>query len=657
MNRLLRERSPYLRHSANQKIDWYPWSEEAFEKARKEDKPIFLSSGATWCHWCHVMAKECFENEEIVQFLNDNFINIKLDRDERPDVDRRYQMAIAAMGFSGGWPLSVFLTPDRKPFFGGTYFPPEDALNRPGFKKILKTIVEFYKTKKKEIYSFSEKLIETYKQKSCIQGSIKESTIEQGVSEILSSFDFQNGGFGHAPKFPMSGAIEFLMKRYVITANEFIGYAVKKTLESMAKGGFYDQIGGGFHRYSTDESWIIPHFEKMAEDNAWLLRNYIDGFSLFRDEYFKEVAYGIISFLKNVLSDPEGGFYTSQDADVTPDDEGGYFTWKDEEIKRMLDKEEFDVLSLYLFHEKGKMQRDKSKRVLCVVHEIDEIARILNKDKEDIQRIISSGKEKLLRERNKRKAPFVDKSFYTSINGMLITSYLRAYRVLKNSYLKEFALKSLEKIIRNYFIDDNKFYHCEGVKALLDDYIYFIEALISSYEVTGERAYLVNSQKLMNLCIKKLWDDEGGFFDTEDDVVGLRLKGIEDIPHPSPNSLSIIILLKLFQITGETRYQEYAEKALRFFSSKAEDMKIHAGYFFSAIDSYFNMGRLFIEASPESELAEVAHSSLFPYSSIFYGEDKGRVSVCYKNVCYEPIERVDILKDFFKKHLAISNLI
>ena len=646
MNRLSKEKSPYLRHAADQKIDWYPWSEEAFEQAKKEDKPVFLSTGAVWCHWCHVMAKECFQDEEIAKLLNEHFISIKLDRDERPDIDRRYQQAVATMGFGGGWPLSVFLTPDKKPFFGGTYFPPEDALNRPGFKKVLRAVVDFYTAKRKEISQYSEKLMESFKQKLVLQGEIKESILDDATAIILSSFDTQNGGFGSAPKFPMPGALEFLINRYFFKKEESIGYAVKKTLTSMAKGGFHDQIGGGFHRYSTDEAWIIPHFEKMADDNAWLLRNYTDAYFLFGDEYFREVAEGIITFLRNVLSDPDGGFYASQDADVTPDDEGGYFTWRDEDFRRVLNDEEYNVLSLYLLHERGSMHHDRSKNVLFVGMGEEEIANRLKIDLNRIHEIILAGKDKLLKERNSREMPFVDRTLYTSLNGMLITAYLRAYRILKNEYLKEFSLKSLERIMKSYFIS-NDLFHTEGIKALLDDYIYLTEALISAYEVTGDSLYLNRADKLMKLCIEKFWDkDEAGFFDTEDEVIGFKLKGIEDISYPSSNSLAIILLLKLFHMTGKTRYQEYGEKALKIFSVTAQELGIHSSYLFCAIDAYFNMLKLTVEALKESELTDAALLFLVLYTSIVYGEDKGRVVPCLRNVCYEPIYNVDVLRNF-----------
>jgi len=646
MNRLSKEKSPYLRHSAHQKIDWYPWSEEAFDTAKKEGKPVFLSTGASWCHWCHVMAKDCFENEDVVKFLNENFINVKLDRDERPDVDKRYQQVVSAMGFGSGWPLSVFLTPDRKPFFGGTYFPPDDILDRPGFKKVLKAVVDFYNSKKAEISKYSDKVMDYLKPKPTLYGEMKESFINEAAENILSYLDPQHGGFGAAPKFPMPGAMEFLINRYFFVRSETIGYGVKKTLEAMAKGGFHDQIGGGFHRYSTDEAWIVPHFEKMADDNAWLLKNYIDAYFLFGDKYFKEVAEGIIHFIRDVLSNPEGGFYASQDADVTPDDEGGYFTWRDEDFKRLLNNEEYQILSLYFLHERGSMHHDHSKKVLFIAREAKEIADMLKIDLHRVQKIIISGKEKLFKERGKRKTPFVDITFYTSLNGMLITAYLKAYRVLKDIYLKEFALKSLKRIMEINVIN-NELFHAEGVKALLDDYIYFIDALIASYEVTGDSSYLHMADKRMESCLKKFWDsEEGGFFDAEEEVAGLRLKGIEDIPHPSASSLAVILLLKLYHMTNKNLYQEYAEKALKIFSLRAYDMGIHAGYYCCAMDAYFHMLKLSLESSPESELTESALSFSVPYMSMAYGEDRGSIVPCFKNVCHEPIKSSKVLKDF-----------
>lgn len=645
-NRLSSERSPYLRHSAEQEINWYPWSEEAFEKARLEDKPVFLSSGAIWCHWCHVMAKESFENEEIARLLNEKFVSIKIDRDERPDLDRRYQMAVSAMGGGGGWPLSVFLTPEGNPFFGGTYFPPEDRFGRTGFKKILKTVADLYHSKKSEILKYSYELTRSLKPGSLSHGEITQSFIDEAVEKILSHFDPQNGGFGSSPKFPMSGVLEFLINRFFLSRKDSVGFAVRKTLESMAKGGFHDQIGGGFHRYSVDEAWIIPHFEKMTDDNAWLLRNYIDAYSIFGHKYFKETAEGIISFVRSTLSDPEGGFYASQDADVTPGDEGGYFTWTDEDFRKVLNDEEYQVLSLHLFNERGQMHHDESKRVLFIAMEEEEISRKLGMDRQKVNLIIQSGKEKLLKERNRRVAPFIDKTFYTSLNGMMITSYLRAFRVIKDDYIKDFALRSLKRMNEIHLMD-NELFHTRGVKGFLDDHMYLIEASIASYEITGEHSYIDKADGLMNICMEKFWDDnESGFFDTEDEVLGIRLKSIEDIPRPSANALAVILLLKLHSMTGKEIYHNHAEKILKVFSGQAKDIGIHSGYYYCGMDAYFNMLTLRLHRALNNPLTDAALSNFRPYVIFLYGEETDKAIPCTKETCYEPIGSPEELKIF-----------
>ncbi len=650
MNRLSTEKSPYLRHAANQKIEWYPWCAEAFETAKQKNKPVFLSSGAVWCHWCHVMAKECFESEEIIKFLNEHFINIKLDRDERPDIDRRYQRAVSVMGFGGGWPLSVFLTPDKEPFFGGTYFPLEDSLGRPGFQRVLKAVTDFYISKKEDIFEYSRKIMGSIKQGLLPDEEIKESLIGEAVTDILSHFDPQNGGFGASPKFPAPGALELLTNKFFFTKKESIGFAVKKTLESMAKGGFHDQIGGGFHRYSVDEAWSVPHFEKMADDNAWHLRNYINAYAVFGLEYFKEVAEGIINFIGDVFSDPFGGFYSSQDADVSPDDEGGYFTWTDADFEKVLTDEEFRVLSLHLLGEKGAMHHDRSKKVLFISLGAEEIAEKTGMNRQIVLQIINRGKKKLLEGRNKREAPFIDRTLYTSVNGMLISAYLKAFRVLKYGGLKAFSLKSLNRIMTSHFID-NELLHTEGIKALLDDYMNLIDALSAAYEATGDLKYLHQADNFMEVCIDKFWDNTGGgFFDTDGEVLGIRFKNIEDIPHPSANSLGIMLLLKLHFMTGKEKYHDCAEKALKVFSSTAKDMGIHSGYYFCAADAYFNMVQLTCQTSPSSGLAETALSLFRPYVSIIYGEDKGIVIPCMKDVCYAPINSPGELEDFLRTH-------
>lgn len=657
MNRLSKERSAYLRRSAYQKVDWYPWSEEAFEKAKSQDKPVFLSSGAAWCHWCHVMAEECFENDEIVRILNENFVCIKLDRDERPDIDRRYQYAVQMMGMGGGWPLSVFLSPDKKPFFGGTYFPPEDSFGRPGFKKVLKAVSEYYKNHKDEIEEYSDKLLSIFKLRKSEPQEISEDLLSKGTGIILSSFDPQNGGFGASPKFPMPGAIEFLIGRYYFTKNETIEYVIRKTLNSMSKGGIYDQIGGGFHRYSTDEAWIIPHFEKMADDNAWLLRNYLDGYAVFADEHFKEIAEGIIGFLEKVLSDKEGGFYASQDADINPDDEGGYFTWTSEELREILSEEEFEIISLHLISDKGLMHHNPSKKVLFVAMDPKDISIKTGKEIGHIEKIISIAKSKMLNFRNTKEAPFVDKNLYTSLNGLVISAYFKAYRILKNKALRDFAIKSLHRIMKLRLHKDELF-HSDGVKAFLDDYVYLIDSLVSAYEVTGDLAYLKESERLMDISIEKLWDkDDAGFFDSPEALLGIKIKGIEDIPHPSSNSIAISLFLRLFHLTEKKSYLRFAEMMLQSFSSQAINLGINGAYFFSALDNYYRMLRLSIYG--KGDLASSALSIYRPYTTIKYEEPpefieifgkKEYVVPCSKRECYEALSSEKELIDFLKRH-------
>jgi uncharacterized protein YyaL (SSP411 family) len=650
MNRLANEKSAYLRHTAQQKIDWYPWSEEAFERARREEKPLFLSAGAVWCHWCHVMAQESFEDDETAQLLNELFINIKLDRDERPDIDRRYQQAVAAMGAGSGWPLSVFLTPEKKPFFGGTYFPPNDMQGRPGFKNVLRAVSNIYKTKRGNVDEYSDKVMDALKPDDLLPDDLRNSALNAAVQSIISQFDSRRGGFGTAPKFPMPGALEFLLRRSLAGSDPYIRHVCKATLDAMASGGFHDQIGGGFHRYSVDEAWIVPHFEKMADDNAWLLRNYVDGYALFGDERYKDVAKGIIDFTREVLSDPRGGFYTSQDADVTPDDEGGYFSWTDDDFKRILTDEEYAVLTLHLFHERGRLHHDPSKSVLAIAEESEIIARRLGKPVHEVNEIVWRGKQKLLRERNQREPPFIDQTLYTSLNGMLITSYLRAFRVLGAQSLKDFALLSLNRVLRDR-LSGNNLYHSEGVLASLDDFIYLVEALIAVYEGTGARHNLEHADALMTECVERFGDSEGGFFDTEREVIGMRLKRIEDSPYPSANAVAIIMLLKLFALTGKEFYRATAEKSLKIFSKIAGEIGVHAGAYYCALDEYFNTLKVTVEADPDSDLSRAALALSGPYSTIVYGPNNGRVIPCVNETCFNPIYDAALLKDFFRQPL------
>ncbi len=647
MNRLAQEKSAYLKHAANQKIDWYPWSEEAFEKARNEDKPVFLSSGAIWCHWCHVMAKESFEDDEVAQLLNDRYVAIKLDRDERPDVDRRYQQAVTVMGVNGGWPLNIFLTPEKIPFYGGTYFPVMDSFGKPGFKTLLKAMSDFYKNRKDDVYENSRKFHDFLKQQSPRKGKATEVLVSEAVKTILKGFDKAHGGFGSFPKFPMSGAIEFLLNKHFFQKDEDIEYALKKTLIAMASGGFHDQLGGGFHRYSTDEAWTIPHFEKMAEDNAWLLRNYVDAYSIFGEEFFKKIAENIIFFTRSELSRPDGGFYASMDADVSPDDEGGYFTWTDKEVRSILTADEYAAFSLYFMNERNAMHHDNNKFVLSVNTSVDDISRQLNISTDIVKERLENARLKLLAARGARQKPFVDAALYTSLNGMIISAYLKAYRAFGDEKIKEFAIQSLEQILQ-LNVKDGRLLHSQGVSALLDDYIYIIDALISAYEVTANGEYLSLADGFMATCLERFRGGEGGgFFDTDEEVIGLRLKNVDDIPRPSANALAVIVLLKLASILNKEEYRQYAETSLNTFSTDAQLMGVHGAYFFCGLDAFYRMLKLDIQALPDSELARSALFTYRPYSCIVHGnDDKGIVIPCIKDTCCEPITSAEKLKEF-----------
>ena len=645
MNRLANEKSAYLKHAAHQKIDWYPWSDEAFEIARQEDKPVFLSTGAVWCHWCHVMAKESFEDEETARLLNDLFINIKLDRDQRPDIDRRYQQAVAAMGGGSGWPLSVFLTPDKRPFYGGTYFPPENRQGRPGFKNVLWSVHKFYTTKQNDAAEYAERVMDVLKTEELDPIDVDETMVREAESAMLSQFDMQNGGFGTAPKFPMTGALEFLIRRSLLPEGAAAGKAARAMLDAMARGGFHDHVGGGFHRYAVDEAWIVPHFEKMADDNAGLLRNYTDGYAVFGDERLRDVAMDIVAFTRQVLSDPDGGFYASQDADVTPDDEGGYFTWTDHALRTALDPEEYTVLSAYLLHEKGSMHHDPAKKVLFVEQALEDIAKDLGRNVGGIRGTIERGRKKLLKARAKREAPFIDRALYTAQNGMLIAAWFHAGSVFGEGAITAFAARSLERVLRERLVG-SALLHAEGIPAGLDDYIHLIDALIEGYVATAEQQYLLQADELMTACVDRFLDTQaGGFFDTETDVLGTRLKKIEDVPHPSANALAILLLLKLSLMIGKDEYQRVAHQSLRLFAGLAREIGVHAGTYFCSLDASFRMLKLAVEAAPESELARTSRALTGKiYAAIVYGDDHDRVIPCSHDTCSEPLFDAEDLK-------------
>ena len=592
-NRLKDSASPYLRSAAHQPIDWHEWGDSAFARAKSEDKPILLDIGAVWCHWCHVIDRESYENLEIAKIINEHFVPVKVDRDERPDVDSRYQSAISAISGQGGWPLTGFLLPDGKPFFGGTYFPPEDQMGRPGFRRVLLAVADSYRNRRAELENAANSLSEAVAQAEAFTGARAEfdlGVVDAQIQSITQLFDIKNGGFGRAPKFPHSSAVDLLLERYQQTKEKHLLAMVKTTLEKMARGGVYDQLAGGFHRYSVDERWLVPHFEKMSYDNSELLKNYLHAYQVVStvegtgyEKDFGAIAEHMIRWIERDLSDKEsGGFYASQDADYSLDDDGDYFTWTLDEVRSVLTPEESRVIELYFDVEPhGEMHHNPAKNVLWVARGFEEISEQLKLEKKDAVQFWLSGVDKLLQARTARPTPFIDKTMYVSWNAMFVSAYLEATRVLNeplNNRCGAFALKTMDRMLKEAWSDSRGFAHRIGGPALegsLDDQVFSVLALLDAYESTLDSRYFVAAQKTMDLAIARYGDAEnGGFFDRPSDAAPMgglevRRKPFQDSPTPGANSVAAFALIRMHAFTGDDRYYAFAKKTLEAFAGVA----------------------------------------------------------------------------------------
>ena len=579
-NRLKDSASPYLRSAAHQPIDWHEWGPEAFARAKEEDKPILLDIGAVWCHWCHVIDRESYENLEIAGMINKFYVAVKVDRDERPDVDARYQSAISAISGQGGWPLTAFLTPDGKPFFGGTYFPPEDAMGRPGFKRILLGVAESFKSRRKEVDTSAQALEDAVAKAEVFKtarGEFDARVVDSVIESALSMFDEKHGGFGQAPKFPHASATDLLLERYQSTGAKSLLHVAERTLTGMAEGGVYDQIAGGFHRYSVDERWCVPHFEKMTYDNSELLKNYLHGYQVTGNPRFRETADGIITWVNEVLSDQDrGGFYGSQDADQTLDDDGDYFTWTLAEVRAVLTPEESRVVELYYdVNARGEMHHNPAKNVLWVTAGLETIAGELKISETDTRLLLASAKRKMLAARRLRTpVPAIDTTVYVAWNAMFVSAYLEAARVLGRDDCRAFALKTLDRILAEAWEESKGFLHRVGGPRLdgsLDDQIFMVVALLDAYEATLDRRYFEIAERAMRLAVERYGDPEGGgFFDRAKDAapmggMEIRRKPLQDSPTPGANSVAVIALDRLYGLTGEKLYRDWAEKTLEAF--------------------------------------------------------------------------------------------
>jgi uncharacterized protein YyaL (SSP411 family) len=608
LNSLSRASSAYLRSAMHQPIRWHEWGEEAFASAQRENKPMLLDIGAVWCHWCHVMDRESYDDPEVAAIVNEHFIAVKVDRDERPDIDSRYQAAVSAVSGQGGWPLTAFLTPDGKPFYGGTYFPPNDGYGRPSFRRVLLSIANAYKEKNGDVVEQAKMVESAIAQAESFaggSGSLTPSLIAAMQESAFKMFDPQHGGFGHAPKFPHPSVLDLLIERYGRTGDENLRNLIVTTLEHMANGGVYDQLAGGFHRYSVDERWVVPHFEKMCYDNSELLKNYVHAYQATGSEFFASVARDIIRWMDEWLSDRErGGFYASQDADISMDDDGDYFTWTLDEARAVLTEEEAQVAALrYDIGEVGEMHHNPAKNVLYVRAPIDEIARRMTLSTERVQELLDSAKKKMYAARLQRPTPYIDKTVYVGWNSMCVSAYLEAAKVLSLAEPRRFALRSLDRILaeaRRHRSDagesttparllhvvaysDPRAEHRE-VAGLLEDYAATTLACLDAYEATADLSYFKFARAIADAMIAKFFDPvSSGFFDAAPaadgkslGVLATRRKPLQDSPTPAGNPMAAIALLRLHHYTGEDGHRDKAEQTLETFAGVVGQFGIFA---------------------------------------------------------------------------------
>jgi uncharacterized protein len=685
-NRLKDSASPYLRSAAHQPIDWHEWGPEAFARAKEENKPILLDIGAVWCHWCHVIDRESYENPEIAGMINKFYVAVKVDRDERPDVDARYQSAISAISGQGGWPLTAFLTPEGKPFFGGTYFPPEDAMGRPGFKRILLGVAESFKTRRKEVDTSAQALEDAVAKAEVFKtarGEFDATIVDSVIESALSMFDDQHGGFGQAPKFPHASATDLLLERYQSTGAKSLLHVAERTLTGMAHGGVYDQIAGGFHRYSVDERWCVPHFEKMTYDNSELLKNYLHGYQVTGNPLFRETAEGIITWVNEVLSDQaRGGFYGSQDADQTLDDDGDYFTWTLAEVRAVLTPEESRLIELYYdVNARGEMHHNPAKNVLWVTAGLETIAAELKVSETDARLLLASAKGKMLAARRLRTpVPAIDTTVYVAWNAMFVSAYLEAARVLSRDDCRAFALKTLDRILAEAWEESKGFLHRVGGPRLdgsLDDQIFMVVALLDAYESTLDRRYFEIAERTMRLAVERYGDPEGGgFFDRAKDAapmggMEIRRKPLQDSPTPGANSVAVIALDRLYGLTGEKLYRDWAEKTLEAFVGLVPQYGLFAAtYGLAALlharhslqvvvlgaagdlkaaalektaNDVYRFGKSVLRATPES-LAAASLAPALRETLPHLDAKKPQALVCVETRCFPPVSDPEKLK-------------
>ena len=647
-NALIDEKSPYLKQHAHNPVAWLPWGEAAFAKARQEDKPIFLSIGYSTCHWCHVMAHESFEDESTAEVLNNHFVPVKIDREERPDIDRVYMLFVQASTGSGGWPMSVWLTPDLKPFYGGTYFPPDNRYGRPGFRSILQHLAAAWRDDRARIIESSTSVTEQLQSVSSgsASGSEREAMpdrklVDSAYWQYRRGFDARYGGFGAAPKFPRPSTLNYLLRYYAADSSEEALDMVTTTLRAMAAGGMHDQLGGGFHRYSVDERWLVPHFEKMLYDQAQLATAYLEAFQATGDGFFATVVEDILAYVGRDMTSPEGAFYSAEDADSQDPEnpahhgEGAFYIWRQNEIGKILGPAAPAFCSYFGVEPEGNVENDPQgeftgRNILHV------------SGKSSGQSIeLREAKQKLFAHRESRPRPHLDSKILTSWNALMISAFARAAGVLPNETYLQRAVRAADFILANMYDQASGRLlrrYCEGeaaIPAFADDYAFLAQALLDLFEVSGQASYLSAAADLCLRGLKPFEDEqEGGFFSTAADApdVLFRMKDEYDGAEPSANSIAADVLLRLAHLTGDPVYRQKANRTLGWFSKKLQSQPTASPQALAAaMRSFSEPSQIAVrsqDASP-SALAFVRErrQSFLPYTSVVLLPDDSQTAV------------------------------
>ena len=641
-NRLIHEKSPYLLQHAYNPVDWYPWGDEAFEKARNEDKPIFLSIGYSTCYWCHVMEREVFENDSIAELMNRTVVSIKVDREERPDIDRIYMSALQAMSGSGGWPMSMFLTPDLKPFFGATYIPPTERFGRAGFPQTLERIHEVWTSDRKQILEASQRILEYIQEVSMPGETIIDADVEAlnaGFGFFERHYDSQYAGFSGAPKFPRPVVLNFLLRYYARTGNQSALTMTLETLRRMADGGMCDHIGGGFHRYATDARWHIPHFEKMIYDQAQLAISYVEAYQITHDLFFSDVARDVLEYVLRELTHADGGFYSAEDAESALDagkprekEEGAFYVFTHQEILDVLSPDEAKVFNRYFgVEEAGNVSADphgvfRGKNILHAVQDPADVGGQFALSEDEVKTILSTARQRLLSARSKRPRPHLDDKILTSWNGLMVSAFAQAYQVFGDArYLSaaekagRFILthlrdRSTKELLHRYRDGEAR------IEAQLDDYAFLVQAFIDLYEASFNIEWLTDALSITETQNRLFFDDEaGGFFDTSgrDASILVRTKEWYDGAEPSGNAVAILNLLRLTQFTNDRTFDDMARRSLSFFGDRIRQSAQATPQFLVALDFSLSKPTQIIVAGKNDDphtmaLLKEVHSHFLP---------------------------------------------